>query len=71
MARRAEKRTLKGTLERAEREAVERAMTQAQNNVAEAAAMLGIACPSLYRITERHGIGSPSHTQNKGNSPPQ
>jgi PAS domain S-box-containing protein len=51
--------TLKVALERAEREAVERVMAQTNNNVAEAAAILGIVRPSLYRIMKRYGIASP------------
>lgn len=66
MAGRAEKRTLKAIPERAERDAVERAMAQTQDNVTEAAAILGIARPSLYRITKRHGIASPTRTQIRG-----
>ena len=62
VAREAEKRTLKGTLEHAERVAVERAMAQTQDNVAEAAAILGIARPSLYRIMKRYGIASPTRS---------
>ncbi len=59
--------TLKVALERAERDAVERVMAQTQNNVAEAAAILGIVRPSLYRIMKRYGIASP--TQAKVESP--
>jgi two-component system response regulator HydG len=59
--------TLKVALERAERDAVEKVMAQTQNNVAEAAAILGIVRPSLYRIMNRYGIASP--TQSKGESP--
>jgi len=65
MARKAKKQTLKGTLGIAEREAVEQAMAQTQNNVAKAAALLGIARPSVYRIMKRHGIASPTRTQIK------
>ena len=60
IARQAVKRTLKATLERAERETVERVMAQTHNNVAQAAAILGIARPSLYRIMKRCGIASPT-----------
>jgi DNA-binding NtrC family response regulator len=59
--------TLKVAIERAERETVERVMEQTQNNVAEAAAILGIVRPSLYRIMKRYGIASP--TQSKVESP--
>jgi DNA-binding NtrC family response regulator len=57
--------TLKVALERAERETVERVMEQTQNNVAEAAAILGIVRPSLYRIMKRYGIASPGRAQTK------
>jgi DNA-binding NtrC family response regulator len=55
--------TLKVALERAERDAVERVMAQTDNNVAEAAAILGIVRPSLYRIMKRYGIASPTQTK--------
>jgi two-component system nitrogen regulation response regulator NtrX len=55
--------TLKVALERAERDAVERVMAQTSNNVAEAAAILGIVRPSLYRIMKRYGIASPTQTK--------
>ena len=55
--------TLKVALERAERDAVERVMAQTENNVAEAAAILGIVRPSLYRIMKRYGIASPTQTR--------
>lgn len=64
IARQTEKRTLKATLERAERETVERVMAQTHNNVAQAAAILGIARPSLYRIMKRYGITSPTRFKN-------
>jgi len=51
---------LKVALERAEREAVEKVLAQANGNVAEAAAMLGILRTSLYRIMKRYGIAVPS-----------
>ncbi len=57
--------TLKVAIERAERDAVERVMAQTQNNVAEAAAILGIVRPSLYRIMRRYGIASPTRPQPK------
>ena len=47
---------LKTALERAKRKAVEKVLAQANGNVAEAAAMLGILRPSLYRIMKHHGI---------------
>jgi two-component system nitrogen regulation response regulator NtrX len=55
--------TLKVALECAEREAVERVLAQTHNNVAEAAAILGVVRPSLYRIMKRYGIASPTQTQ--------
>jgi len=55
--------TLKVALERAEREAVEKVMAQTNNNVAEAAAILGIVRPSLYRIMKRYGIASPTQSK--------
>ena len=57
--------TLKVALERAERESVERVMVQTNGNVAEAAAILGIVRPSLYRIMKRYGIASPTQTKTK------
>jgi DNA-binding NtrC family response regulator len=57
--------TLKVALERAEREAVERVLAQTHDNVAEAAAVLGIVRPSLYRIMRRYGIATPSRVQSK------
>jgi DNA-binding NtrC family response regulator len=59
--------TLKVALERAERETIERVLAQTQSNVAEAAAILGIVRPSLYRIMKRYGIASP--TQSKDEPP--
>ena len=59
--------TLKVALERAERETVEKVMAQTGSNVAEAAAILGIVRPSLYRIMKRYGIASP--TQSKVDPP--
>ena len=57
--------TLKVALERAEREAVERVLTRTNFNVAEAAAILGIVRPSLYRIMKRYGFATPTQTQAK------
>lgn len=57
---------LKAVLERAEREAVEKVLAQANGNVAEAAAKLGILRTSLYRILKRSGIASP--TRSRGES---
>jgi hypothetical protein len=54
---------LKVALERAEREAVLVALSEAMGNVAEAAARLRIARPSIYRIMKRHGIPFPSRSQ--------
>ena len=55
--------TLKVALERAEREAVEQVLVQTDGNVAEAAAILGIVRPSLYRIMKRYGIATPAQTK--------
>ncbi|MFO7639449.1 MAG: sigma 54-interacting transcriptional regulator [bacterium] len=57
--------TLKVAIERAEREAVERVMAQTGGNVAEAAAILGIVRPSLYRIMKRYGIATPTEIQSR------
>jgi DNA-binding NtrC family response regulator len=48
--------TLKAALDRAEREAVERALAAGHGNVSEAAQALGVERASLYRIMKRHGI---------------
>jgi len=56
--------TLKVALERAEREAVERVLAQTHENVAEAAAILGVVRPSLYRIMKRYGIATPTQSKN-------
>ena len=55
--------TLNTVLERTKREAVEKVLAQANGNVAEAAAMLGIVRPSLYRIMKRYGIATPTRTR--------
>ncbi|MBN2538091.1 sigma-54-dependent Fis family transcriptional regulator [candidate division WOR-3 bacterium] len=55
--------TLKVALERTERETVERVLAQTDNNVAEAAAILGIVRPSLYRIMKRYGLATPTQTR--------
>jgi DNA-binding NtrC family response regulator len=55
--------TLKVALERAERETVEKVMAQTGSNVSEAAAILGIVRPSLYRIMKRYGIASPTQSK--------
>jgi transcriptional regulator with GAF, ATPase, and Fis domain len=57
--------TLKVALERTERETVERVMAQTNGSVADAAAILGIVRPSLYRIMKRYGIATPTRTQTK------
>ncbi|HTW91250.1 MAG TPA: sigma-54 dependent transcriptional regulator [bacterium] len=57
--------TLKVALERAEREAVERVLEQTGYDVAEAAAILGIVRPSLYRIMKRYGITSPNQARSR------
>jgi two-component system NtrC family response regulator len=56
--------TLKASLERTEREAVERVLARADGNVAEAATRLGVLRTSLYRIMKRCGIPPPSRARN-------
>lgn len=60
-----EKTTLKSVLDRAERDTVERVLQQTGNHVAEAAAILGVVRPSLYRIMKRHGITPPTQARTK------
>jgi len=55
---------LQTALERTERETVEKVLAQADGNVADAAAMLGILRTSLYRIMKRRGIAPPSRARN-------
>jgi len=57
--------TLKVVVDQAEREAVERALAQANGNVAEAAVALGILVPSLYRLMRRFTIATPTQIQNR------
>ena len=57
--------TLNAALERTEREAVEKVLAQADGNIAEAAAMLGILRTSLYRIMKRCRIASPTHSRDE------
>jgi len=40
-------------------------MAQTHGNTAEAAAILGIVRPSLYRIMKRYGFPAPTRTQTK------
>jgi PAS domain S-box-containing protein len=54
---------LKVALERAEREAAERALAQTKGDIAEAAAILGIVPTSLYRIMKRFGFATPSEAR--------
>ena len=56
-------RALKTALERTKREAVEKVLAQANGNVAEAAAILGIVRPSLYRIMKRYGIAASTRSR--------
>lgn len=56
-------RALKTALERTKREAVEKVLAQANGNVADAAVILGIVRPSLYRIMKRYGIATQTQTQ--------
>lgn len=55
--------TLNDALDRTKREAVENVLAQADGNVADAAATLGILRTSLYRIMKRHGIVSPKRSK--------
>ena len=71
MVRGTKKATLKAALERVERETVERVLRQTGNDVAEAAAILGIVRPSLYRIMKRHGIAPPTQARTKGSFSPR
>jgi transposase-like protein len=64
-------RALKTALERTKREAVEKVLTQANGNVADAAAILGIVRPSLYRIMKRYGIATQTPTQTQTQIPTQ
>ena len=71
MARGTKKATLKAALKRVERETVERVLQRTGNDVAEAAAILGIVRPSLYRIMKRHGIAPPTQARTKGSFSPR
>lgn len=62
MGAEAGKIALKVSVERAKREAVEKVLVRTKGNVAEAAVMLGIVRPSLYRIMKRYGIATPTRT---------
>jgi DNA-binding NtrC family response regulator len=57
--------TLKAAWQRAEAETAERALAQAQGNVAEAAVIMGIAPSSLYRIMKQYGIATRPQIQTK------
>ena len=59
---RKERRALELTVRRARQEAVELALVQANGNVADAAALLGILRTSLYRLMKRFGIAPPSRS---------
>jgi two-component system nitrogen regulation response regulator NtrX len=48
---------LEAAVLRAERESLEQALEQAHGNVTEAARILGVPRPSIYRIMKRHGLG--------------
>jgi transcriptional regulator with PAS, ATPase and Fis domain len=56
--------SLHAALERTERRTVEKVLAQANGNVAEAAAMLGILRTSLYRIMKHYGIASTPRARN-------
>ncbi len=47
---------LKQVREEAERKAIHRAMAQANDNITEAAKLLGITRPTLYNLLEKHGL---------------
>ena len=59
-------RSLHAALERTERQTVEKVLEQANGDVAEAAAVLGILRTSLYRIMKRYGMATPNQAQSKG-----
>ena len=52
--------TLEASIADAERAALERALEQARGNVTEAARILGVERPSVYRIMKRHNLTPPS-----------
>ena len=60
----ADKKALEDAVRRARQVVVEQALEEADGNVAEAAAVLGIRRTSLYRIMKRYGIAPP--TRNGG-----
>ncbi len=47
---------LKQVREEAERKAIQRAMARANDNITEAARLLGITRPTLYNLLEKHGL---------------
>ena len=59
---------LKEVRNRAEREAVTRALTVAQGSISRAADLLGVTRPTLYDLIERQGIDvhAPGTTKESG-----
>jgi len=55
-ARKPEPLNLKQVRETAERRAIRRALTHANDNISEAAKALGITRPTLYNLLEKHGL---------------
>ena len=47
---------LRQVRERAERETIQRAMAHANDNVSEAANLLGVTRPTLYSMLEKYGL---------------
>lgn len=58
-------RALKVSVESAKRNAVEKVLARTNGNFAEAAVILGVVRPSLYRIMKRYGIAAPTRAKNK------
>jgi DNA-binding NtrC family response regulator len=56
--------TLEASVAEAERAALERALEQARGNITEAARILGVERPSVYRIMKRHNIIPQSRGEN-------
>ncbi|HTK78898.1 MAG TPA: PEP-CTERM-box response regulator transcription factor [Rhizomicrobium sp.] len=54
---------LRDARRRAEREAVELALSQTSGNVAKAAALLGVSRPTLYDLLDEHGLAARRGTQ--------
>lgn len=54
---------LKTVRDAAERSAIKRALQYANNNITEAAKLLGITRPTLYSLLDKHGMGEISRSQ--------